>query len=98
MVRDHTPQTKRLTRIKDFRENVVTVKVRGMGAFHYYIVLATRRVQRSNPAQEKWVESFVRAKERVERADAQMAKTFVEIVTGSQKSLEVGEYDQELNC
>jgi hypothetical protein len=55
--------------------------------------MATRRVQRYNPAQEKWVESFVRAKEHVERADAQMAKTFVEIVTGSQKSLEVGEYD-----
>lgn len=78
--------------IGKFRDNVVSVKVQGTRLFHYYIILATRKVKRGDAGQEEWVKSFVRAKERVERVNAQTARNFLEIVTGNQAFFEIGEY------
>jgi len=77
--------------IGKFRDNVVQVKVQGTRLFHYYIILATRKVKRGDAEQEKWVKSFVRVKERVEKVNAQTARTFLEIVTGNQAFFEIGE-------
>ena len=78
------------SRLKKFRDNVIPVKVQGTRLFHYYIILATRRVQRNEFAEE-WVSSFTRAKERVERVNAQIARSFLEILTGSQTFFDAGE-------
>jgi len=77
--------------IRKFRDNVVSVRVQGTRLFHYYIILATRKIKREDAGQEEWVKSFVRAKERVERVNAQTARNFLEIVTGNQTFFEVGE-------
>ena len=79
------------TQIGNFRDNVVFVKVQGTRLFHYYIILATRKVKRDDDGQEEWVKSFVRAKERVERVNAQTARNFLEIITGNQAFFEIGE-------
>jgi len=79
------------SQIKKFRDNVVAVKVQGTRLFHYYIILATRKIKREETEQEEWVKSFQRAKERVERVDSQTARSFLEIVTGSQTFFDFGE-------
>ena len=76
------------SRIKQFRDNVIPVKVQGTKLFHYYIILATRKAYKRDSGQEEWLMSFERAKQRVERTDAKQAKTFLEIVTGSQTIFE----------
>jgi len=70
----------------------VSVKVSGTRLFHYYVILATRKVERGHAGQEEWAKSFLRAKERVERANAQTARNFLEIVTGNRAFFEIGEY------
>jgi three-Cys-motif partner protein len=74
-----------------FRDNILTVKVQGTRLFHYYVILGTRKVKSNDSGQEEWVKSFARAKERVERVDAQTARSFLEIVTGNQTFFDIGE-------
>lgn len=80
------------SQLRKLRDNVVTVRVQGTRLFHYYIILATRRVKRKGDQQEEWVKSFDTAKQRVERVDAAIARNFLEIVTGNQAFFEIGEY------
>lgn len=75
------------SQIKKFREVVVPVRVQGTRLFHYYIILATRKVVQEN----RWVTSFQKARERVERVDANTARNFIEIITGNQAFFDVGE-------
>lgn len=77
--------------LRKFRDNIVAVRVQGTRLFHYYIILATRRVRRKGDQQEEWVKSFDTAKQRVERVDAAIARNFLEIVTGNQAFFEIGE-------
>jgi len=79
------------SQLRKFRDNVVVVKVQGTRLFHYYIILATRRVKRKDDQQEEWVKSFNSAKKRVERIDATVARSFLEIVTGNQAFFDIGE-------
>lgn len=79
------------SQLRKFRDNVVVVKVQGTRLFHYYIILATRKVKRKDDEQEEWVKSFNTAKQRVERIDATVARSFLEIVTGNQAFFETGE-------
>jgi len=85
--------------IRKFRDNVKAVKVQGTRLFHYYIILATRKVKRAGRdlGQEEWLKSFERVKQRVERTDARQAKTFLEIVTGSQATFESEEEFYHMN-
>jgi hypothetical protein len=78
------------TQLRKFRDNVVAVRIQGTRLFHYYIILATRRVRRKGDQQEEWVKSFETAKQRVERVDAAIARNFLEIVTGNQTIFDVG--------
>ena len=79
------------SQLRKFRDSVVTVRVQGTRLFHYYIILATRKVRRKDDQQEEWVKSFNAAKRRVERIDATVARSFLEIVTGNQAFFEIGE-------
>jgi three-Cys-motif partner protein len=79
------------SQLREFRDNVVTVRVQGTRLFHYYIILATRRVKRQDDQQEEWVKSFNTVKQRVERVDAAVARSFLEIVTGNQTFFDIGE-------
>ena len=69
----------------------MVVRVQDTTLFHYYIILATRRVKREDDRQEEWVKSFNTAKQRVERVDATIARNFLEIVTGNQAFFDIGE-------
>jgi len=79
------------SQLRKFRDNIVAVRVQGTRLFHYYIILATRRVRRKGDQQEEWVKSFNTARQRVERVDAKVARNFLEIVTGNQVFFDIGE-------
>ncbi|MBA7499882.1 hypothetical protein ES704_02633 [subsurface metagenome] len=74
-----------MSKIREHREIVIPIHVRGLrGLFHYHMLAATRRT--SGP--QRWLESIERVRNKVETVTDSDIKYFFRIYRGKQKTLD----------
>jgi len=70
-------------RIKNIKDVVEFIKVRGKGNYFYYIILATRKTKGGNP----WLRAFLRLKQQIERTKGDVIEQLLDIYSGRQARL-----------
>ncbi len=70
-----------LSKIRQHKEVVVPIRVKGSGGFYYYIIVAVRRTG----GEQKWIDAVIRAKEKIEAASSHDAERFLDIYKGKQQ-------------
>jgi len=72
-----------LNRVRNFKENAIPIKVRGIKGFHYHLILAVRKTRGT----QGWIDAINRAKERIEKTTEQDIEMLLDVFQGRQRQL-----------
>jgi len=72
-----------ISQIRQFKEMVIPIRVRGQKSYYYYIIFA---VKKTNGTQG-WIDAIERAKKHIESSDASRTLTTIDIQQGKQQTL-----------